>query len=49
MKLSKQILAIALVISLFATFNLSMYQLLTRRLSNNFSDATQAQMLDVRS
>ena len=49
MKLSKQILAIALVISLFAAFNLSMYQLLTRRLSNNFSDATQAQMIDVRS
>lgn len=49
MKLGKQILAILLVVALFAAFNLSMYQLLTRRLSNNFSDATQAQMVDVRS
>lgn len=49
MKLGKQILAIVLTVALFAVFNLSMYQLLTRRLSNNFSDATQAQMVDVRS
>lgn len=49
MKLCKQIVTIALVIALFAAFNLSMYQLLTRRLSNNFSDATQAQMIDVKS
>ena len=47
MNLKKQILAIGLVITLFAVFNLSMYQLLTRRLSNNFSDATSAQMIDV--
>ena len=47
MNLKKQILAIGLVIALFAVFNLSMYQLLTRRLSNNFSGATQAQMIDV--
>ena len=47
MKLRKQILIIALVIAVFAVFNLSMYQLLTRRLSNNFSGATQAQMIDV--
>ena len=47
MKLRNQILTIVLVITLFATFNLSMYQLLTRRLSNNFSGATQAQMIDV--
>ena len=47
MRLRKQIVAIVLVIALFAAFNLSMYQLLTRRLSNNFSDATQAQMIDV--
>ena len=47
MNLKKQILAIGLVITLFAVFNLSMYQLLTRRLSNNFSDATRAQMIDV--
>jgi len=49
MKLSKQIMMIVLVIALFAAFNLSMYHLLTRRLSNNFSGATQAQMIDVRS
>ncbi len=47
MKLRKQIASIILVVSLFAAFNLSMYQLLTRRLSNNFSGATQAQMIDV--
>lgn len=47
MNLKKQILAIGLVIALFAVFNLSMYQLLTRRLSNNFSDATRAQMINV--
>ena len=49
MKLKKQILILCLVVALFAAFNLSMYQLLTRRLSNNFSGATQAQMIDVRS
>lgn len=47
MKLFKQILALILTFAFFAAFNLSMYQLLTRRLSNNFSDATQAQMIDV--
>lgn len=49
MRLKKQILILCLVVALFAAFNLSMYQLLTRRLSNNFSGATQAQMIDVRS
>ncbi|MBQ9691997.1 MAG: substrate-binding domain-containing protein [Clostridia bacterium] len=49
MKLWKQIAAIISVIALFAAFNLSMYMLLTVRLSNNFSGATQAQMVDVRS
>lgn len=49
MKIFKQILAIILVVVIFAGFNLSMYNLLTRRLSNNFSSATQAQMIDVRS
>lgn len=49
MKTGKQILTILLIISLFAAFNLSMYQLLTVRLSNNFSGATQAQMIDVKS
>ncbi len=47
MKLRKQIICIVLVVALFAAFNISMYQLLTRRLSNNFSGATQAQMIDV--
>lgn len=47
MKTGKQIAAIAAVAALFAAFNLSMYQLLTRRLSNNFSGATRAQMIDV--
>ena len=48
MKLRKQVFTIVLIVALFAAFNLSMYQLLTRRLSNNFSGATQAQMIDVR-
>ncbi len=47
MKLFKQISAIFLAILVFASFNFSMYMLLTRRLSNNFSDATRAQMVDV--
>jgi len=47
MKLFKQISAIFLAILMFASFNFSMYMLLTRRLSNNFSDATRAQMVDV--
>ncbi len=46
-KLSKQLLCLVLVAVLFAGFNFGMYQLLTRRLSNNFSNATQAQMIDV--
>lgn len=49
MKLIKQISAIVLIMVVFAGFNLSMYQLLTRRLSNNFSGAMQAQMIDVKS
>ena len=47
MKLFRQIISILLIIVLFASFNFSMYQLFTRRLSNNFSGATQAQMIDV--
>lgn len=43
----KQILFIVLIIAVFAAFNLSMYMLLTGRLSNNFSGATQAKMIDV--
>lgn len=46
-KAAKQILAIVLIVAVFALFNLSMYMLLTRRLSNNFSGATQAKMIDV--
>ena len=47
MKLRKQILILALIAAMFAGFNFSMYQLMTRRLSNNFSDVSQAQMIDV--
>ncbi len=47
MRCIKQTVCIVLVIAMFGTFNLCMYQLLTRRLSNNFSSATQAQMIDV--
>ena len=35
------------VVLLFAGFNASIYVLLTRRLSNNFSDTSQAKMVDV--
>ena len=47
MKLLKQIAALALTVAVFAAFNLSVYRLFTRRLSNNFSGATQALMVDV--
>jgi phosphate transport system substrate-binding protein len=47
MKLLRQIGAILLVIAVFAALNLSMYYLLTRRLANNFSDTSQAKMIDV--
>lgn len=43
----KQILTIFLVVIFFGCFNLSMYLLLTGRLTNNFSGATQAKMVDV--
>lgn len=46
-KWMKQITALATVVMLFALFNLSMYRLLTGRLSNNFSDTSQAKMVDV--
>lgn len=49
MKLKNQIISLVLIVAVFAAFNFSMYQLITKRLSNNFSDATQAQMIDVRS
>lgn len=44
----KQVLIILLVIILFAAFNGSIYMLLTRRLSNNFSSASQSKMIDVK-
>lgn len=43
----KQVVAILMVIVFFACFNLSIYMLLTIRLSNNFSDTSQAKMVDV--
>ena len=43
----KQALAIIMVIVFFACFNLSIYMLLTNRLANNFSDTSQAKMVDV--
>lgn len=47
MKLRRQILTLSAIVLLFAAFNLSMYQTFTRRLSNNFSGATQIKMVDV--
>ena len=46
-RFAKQMLAIVAVILVFALFNGSIYALLTRRLANNFSDVTQAKMVDV--
>lgn len=46
-KTAKQILSIVLVVALFAAFNTSMYMLMTARLANNFSGATQSKMIDV--
>lgn len=43
----KQLLSIFMVIVFFACFNLSIYMLLTSRLANNFSDTSQAKMVDV--
>ena len=45
--LIKQISILLAIVLLFAAFNASLYLLLTMRLSNNFSDATQAKMIDV--
>jgi phosphate transport system substrate-binding protein len=45
--LIKQLIGILLIVAVFASFNLSMYSLLTMRLANNFSGATQAKMVDV--
>ncbi len=46
-KLMKQISMLLVIVFLFASFNLSMYFLLTRRLSNNFSGTDQAKQIDV--
>lgn len=46
-KLIKQISCIVLAVAVFASFNMSMYMILTRRLANNFSGASQAKMIDV--
>ncbi len=45
--LVKQILLLAAVALIFVAFNYSMYVLLTGRLSNNFSDTSQAKQIDV--
>lgn len=47
LRIVKQIGLLVLVIALFVTLNFSMYLLFTRRLTNNFSGATQAKMIDV--
>jgi len=47
MKGKTRILIIALVIFLFGSFNFSLYMLVTRRLSNNFGDATTTHQVDV--
>lgn len=46
-KLIKQLCMITMVVLVFALFNCSIYFLMTRRLSNNFSGADKAQMIDV--
>lgn len=43
----KQFLTLLVTVVFFAAFNLSLYTLFTRRLSNNFSGAAQAQMVEV--
>ncbi len=46
-RFGKQILLLGVIIAAFALFNASMYFVLTRRLANNFSDTSQAKMIDV--
>jgi len=46
--LKKQIGILLLAALLFAAFNLSLWSLLTSRLSNNFSGVSQAKMIDVK-
>ena len=47
MKFRNQLLMLLAVIFLFGSFNFSLYMLLTRRLSNNFDDATTTHQVDV--
>ena len=47
MSRKKQFLLIGSVIILFASFNFSLYMLVTRRLSNNFGTATSTHQVDV--
>ncbi len=46
-KTFKRWTVIASIIAIFALFNITMYILLTARLANNFSDTSQAKMIDV--
>ena len=48
MKLLKQLSVILAVVLVFALFNVSMYNVFTVRLGNNFSDAGQLKMVDVK-
>lgn len=43
----KQLFVLFLIAAVFAAFNLSMYAVFTCRLANNFSDTSQAKMVDV--
>ncbi len=47
MKKGRAFLVLTAVVFVFALFNLSIYMLLTGRLANNFSSATQSKMIDV--
>jgi len=47
MRLVKQLALLVLVIAAFAAYNFSIAALLTGRLANNFSGATQSKMVDV--
>lgn len=46
--LIKQLFIIAAVFIVFVVFNFSIYKVLTQRLANNFSDTSQAKMIDVK-
>lgn len=45
--LLKQVSVLLLIVAVFGIFNLSIYFVLTGRLANNFSDTSQAKMIDV--